>query len=145
LLDFGRLDALINIQELQAHELFVNYKKTILSAVEEVDEGIKQYRAQQQRLRELSAALEQSKRAVALATERYEAGLTDFLNVLDAERQEFAIEDQDAIAQEAVVIQYIALYKALGGGWELYDEVPPLKETQPALVASVRRLTNNWH
>jgi len=144
LLDFGRLDALIDIQELQAHELFVTYRKTILLAVEEVDQAIKQFRAEQQRLRELSVALEQSKRAVALATERYERGLTDFLNVLDAERQEFTIEDQNAIAQEAVVIQYIALYKALGGGWELYDELPPLKEAQPALLASVRRLTNDW-
>jgi NodT family efflux transporter outer membrane factor (OMF) lipoprotein len=145
LLDFGRLDALIDIQELQAHELFVAYKKTILIAVEEVDQAITQFRAQQQRLRELSIALEASKRAVTLATERYETGLTDFLNVLDAERQEFAIEDQNALAQEAVVLQYIALYKALGGGWELYDELPPLKEVQPALLATVRRLTNDWH
>ncbi len=144
-LDFGRLDALIDIQELQAHELFVTYKKTILTAVEEVDEAIKQYRAQQQRLRELAVALDQSRRAVDLATQRYERGLTDFLNVLDAERQEYAIEDQNAVAQEAVVMQYIALYKALGGGWELYDELPPLKEAQPAVVATVRRLTNDWH
>lgn len=145
LLDFGRLDALIDIHELQAHELLVNYKKTILVAVEEVDVAIKQYRAQQQRLRELSVALEQSRRAVQLATQRYERGLTDFLNVLDAQRQEFEIEDQNAVAREAVVVQYIALYKALGGGWELYDELPPLKEVQPAVVATFRRLTNDWH
>ncbi len=145
LLDFGRLDALIDIQELHAHELFVNYKKTILVAVEEVDEAIKQFRAQQQRLRELAVALEQSKRAVTLATARYERGLTDFLNVLDAERQEFMIEDQYSVAQEAVVIQYIALYKALGGGWELYEDLPPLKGVQPAVVATIRRLTNDWH
>ena len=141
----SNLDALIDIQELQAHELFVANRKAILFAVEEVDQAIKQFRAEQQRLRELSVALEQSKHAVALATERYERGLTDFLNVLDAERQEFAIEDQNAVAQEAVVIQYIALYKALGGGWELYDELPPLKEAQPAVVASIRRITNDWH
>jgi outer membrane protein TolC len=115
-----------------------------LIAVEEVDEAIKLYRAEQQRLRELSVALEQSKRAVVLATERYERGLTDFLNVLDAERQEFTIEDQNAVAQEAVIVQYIALYKALGGGWELFDELPPLKEAQPALLAAARRLTNDW-
>ena len=145
LLDFGRLDALIDIQELQAHAMLVAYKKTILVAVEEVDDAIKLLRAQQQRLRELSVALEQSKRAVTLATDRYETGLTDFLNVLDAERQEFAIEDQEAVAEEAVVLQYISLYKALGGGWELYDELPPLKEAQPALLASARRLTNDWH
>jgi len=144
LLDFGRLDAIIDIRELQAQELFVTYKKTILLAVEEVDQAIKQFRAEQQRLRDLSVALEHSKRAVALATERYERGLTDFLNVLDAERQEFAIEDQNAVAQETVIVQYIALYKALGGGWELYDDLPPLKEAQPALVASIRRITNDW-
>ena len=43
----------------------------------------------------------------------------------DAQRQEFVIEDQAAVAQEAVVIQYVALYKALGGGWELYDDARP--------------------
>jgi NodT family efflux transporter outer membrane factor (OMF) lipoprotein len=145
LLDFGRLDALIDIQELQAHELLVNYKKTIITAVEEVDDAIKQYRAQQQRLRELSVALEQSRRAVTLATERYERGIVDFFYLLDAQRQDYEIEDQNAVAQEAVVLQYIALYKALGGGWELYDVLPPIRDAQPALIAGARRLTNDWH
>ena len=144
-LDFGRLDALINIQEFKEHEAIINYKRTILTAVAEVDDAIKQYRAQQQRQRDLANALAQSRRAVDLATERYERGLTDFLNVLDAQRQEYEIEDQSAIAQQAVVTQYIALYKALGGGWELYDVLPPVPEPQPAVVATVRRLTNNWH
>ncbi len=144
-LDFGRLDALINIQEFKEHEAIINYKRTILTAVAEVDDAIKQYRAQQQRQRDLANALAQSRRAVDLATERYERGLTDFLNVLDAQRQEYEIEDQSAIAQQAVVVQYIALYKALGGGWELYDVLPLIPEPQPAVVATVRRLTNNWH
>jgi NodT family efflux transporter outer membrane factor (OMF) lipoprotein len=145
LLDFGRLDALIDIQELQAHELLVNYRRTIITAVEEVDDAIKQYRAQQQRLRELSVALEQGRRAVKLATERYERGIADFLYLLDAQRQEYEIEDQNAVAREAVVIQYIALYKALGGGWELYDVLPPIRDAQPALIAAARRLANDWH
>jgi NodT family efflux transporter outer membrane factor (OMF) lipoprotein len=144
LLDFGRLDAQISIQELAAHEQLVNYKRTILTAVEEAGTAIKQYRAQQQRLRELTVALEQSRRAVSLATERYERGITDFLNLLDAQRQEYAIEDQAAVAQQAVIVQYIALYKALGGGWEMYDALPPLKEAQPAAAAVVRRVLNNW-
>ncbi len=143
-LDFGKLDAQIDIQELAAHESLVNYKKSILIGVEEVDQAIKQYRFQQQRYRELTVALEQSRRAVTLATERYERGITDFLNLLDAQRQEYAIEDQAAVAQQAAIIQYIALYKALGGGWELYLELPPLKEAQPAIAATVRRLVNGW-
>jgi NodT family efflux transporter outer membrane factor (OMF) lipoprotein len=144
LLDFGRLDALIAIQELEAHGQLVAYKRTVLFAVEEVEEAIKQYNAQRQRLQALSRALEQARRAVELANQRYERGLTDFLNVLDAERQQFIIEDQYAVAQAAVVVQYIALYKALGGGWEIYAELPPLKPAQPAAVAMISRLTNNW-
>ncbi len=143
-LDFGRLDALINVQELAAHEALVNYKKTILVAVEEADDAIKQYRVQQQRLRELNVALEQARRAVTLASERYERGITDFLNLLDAQREEYAIEDEAAVAQEAVIIQYIALYKALGGGWELYDVLPPIKGAQPAIAATVRRVVDGW-
>jgi outer membrane protein TolC len=67
-------------------------------AVEEVDNAIKQYRALLERQHDLGVALDQSRRAVDLATERYELGLTDFLNVLDAQRQEFEHEDQYAPA-----------------------------------------------
>jgi len=145
LLDFGKLDALINIQEMRAHEQFVNYKKTIVVAVEEVDQAIKQFRFDQAQLKALSVALAASQRAVDLAMERYERGVTDFLNVLDAQRQEYALEDQTAFAQEAVVLQYVAFYKALGGGWELFDELPPIPEPQPAIIATARRLVNDWH
>ncbi len=58
-----------------------------------------------------------SQRAVTLATERYNRGLTDFLNVVDAERQEYDIEQQYSDAQVSVDEQFIALYRSLGGGW----------------------------
>jgi outer membrane protein TolC len=125
LLDFGRLDALINIQEMKAHELLVNYRKTIIVAVEEVDQAIKQYQLDLAQKKALGVALVASRRAADLSMERYEGGVTNFLNVLDAQRQQYALEDQNAIAEEVAVLQYVALYKALGGGWELYDELPP--------------------
>ena len=145
LLDFGRLDALINIQEMRTHEQFVNYKKTIVVAVEEVDQAIKQYRLDLAQQKALAVALTASHRAVDLAMERYERGVTDFLNVLDAQRQDYVLEDQNAVAEEVVVQQYVAFYKALGGGWELYDELPPIPEPQPAIIATARRLVNDWH
>jgi NodT family efflux transporter outer membrane factor (OMF) lipoprotein len=145
LLDFGRLDALIDIQEMRAHEALVRYKKTIIAAVEEVDQAIKQYRLDLQRQRELGVALEASHRAVNLATERYERGVTDFLNVLDAQRQDYALAEQTAIAAEVVALDYVAFYKALGGGWELYADLPPIPPAQPALLATARRVTNGWH
>jgi NodT family efflux transporter outer membrane factor (OMF) lipoprotein len=141
-LDFGRLDALIDIQEFRAHELLVNYRKIIVVAVEEVDNAIKQYRALLERQRDLGNALDQSRRAVDLATERYERGLTDFLNVLDAQRQEFGLEEQYVIAQQAAAVEFVFLYKALGGGWELYQDLPPIPEPQPAILATFRRLSS---
>jgi NodT family efflux transporter outer membrane factor (OMF) lipoprotein len=143
-LDFGRLDALIDAQELQTHELLLNYKKTILVAVAEVDDAIKEYRAARQRLRDVETALAESRSALDLATQRYERGLTEFLNVLDAERQQYELEEESIVAQEAVALQFILLYKALGGGWERYDLLPPIREPQPAIVATFRRLTNQW-
>ena len=145
LLDFGRLDALVNIEEFRTHEALVQYKKTIIAAVEDVDQSIKQYRLDLQRQRELGVALEAGHRSVDLATERYERGVTDFLYVLDAQRQLFALADQTAIAAEVVVLDYVAFYKALGGGWELYADLPPMPLPQPALIATGRRLTNGWH
>lgn len=145
LLDFGRLDALANIQEMRTHEQLVNYRKVIIAAVEEVDQAIKQYKFDLAQQKALSVALEASHRAVDLAMERYDRGVTDFLNVLDAQRADYALAGQTAVAQEAVGLQYVAFYKALGGGWELYDELPPIPAPQPALVATVRRLTNDWH
>jgi len=145
LLDFGRLDALINIQEMRTHEVLVRYKKTIIAAVEEVDQAIGQYRLDVQRVKALGAALEAFRHAVALTTERYKRGDTDFLALLDVQRRNYALAEQAAIAAEAAVLSYVAFYKALGGGWELYDELPPLPPVLPAVAAGVSRLTSGWH
>jgi outer membrane protein TolC len=142
-LDFGRLDALIIAQELKTHELLVNYKKAILVAVAEVNNAIANFRAARQRLKDLQTALAESRRTVDLALERYDRGLTDFLNVLDAQRQQFEIEQQSVLAQEAVAIQFVLFYKALGGGWERYDALPPIPEPQPAVAAAIRRLSDH--
>ncbi len=125
LLDFGTIDALITVQDLRAREALLSYKKTIISAVEEVNDAISNYSAQQQRLRDLSDALIASQEAVTLASQRYERGLTDFLNVLDAQRQFYLLQDQFAQAQEAVALQFIALHQGLGGGWETFAPAGP--------------------
>jgi len=82
---------------------------------------------------------------VTVSTERYERGLTDFLNVLDAARQEYVLETQVAVEQALVAVQYVALYKALGGGWELYRDIPTPPEPQPAIAATIRRVSDGWH
>jgi outer membrane protein TolC len=144
LLDFGRLDALINIEEMRTHEVLVRYKKTIITAVEEVDQAIKQYRLDLQRWKALGAALRAIHYAVEIDTERYRRGDSDFRVLLDAQRRKYALEEKTAMAAEVAVLRYVAFYKAVGGGWELYDELPPIPAPQPAVIASVRRLTSGW-
>jgi outer membrane protein TolC len=140
LLDFGTLDALVDVADLRTHELLLNYKRTVLTAVQEVDDAITGYAAQQDRLRNLGDALVASQRAVSLASQRYDRGLTDYLNVVDAQRQEYDLAAQYASAQMAAAEQLVALYKGLGGGWEQYQSIPPIRQPEPAVVAAFRRV-----
>jgi outer membrane protein TolC len=91
-------------------------------------------------LRNLDTALAASQRSVTLATQRYDRGVTDFLNVLDAQRQEYQLEDQYAATQQAAADSLVALYKGLGGGWEKYQALPSFRQPQPAVIAAFRRL-----
>jgi outer membrane protein TolC len=144
LLEFGRLDALINIEEMRTREVLIRYKKTIISAVGEVDQAIEQYRLELQRWKSLRAAAEAMRQVVNLTAERYRRGDTDLRDLLHMQRRMYALEELAAIAAEAVVLRYVAFYKALGVGWEPYDELPPIPAAQPALVAAVRRLADGW-
>jgi outer membrane protein TolC len=115
-----------------------NYKLKILSAVKEVDTASSAYTAQANRLQHLNGALTSSQQALSLATQRYDRGLTDMLNVIDAQRQEFDLEQQYIVAQQTSAEQFIALYKALGSGWEKYQDIPPAPTPLPALIAALK-------
>jgi NodT family efflux transporter outer membrane factor (OMF) lipoprotein len=143
LLDFGALDAEVDIAGLAAHASMVNYRKTILNAVQQVDTSLDAYEAQQDRMEKLSTAMVAGERALALATARYNRGLTDFLNVVDAERQLYDLEEQYAEAQVAQGEQFVQLYKSLGGGWQNYQDVPAIRRPQPAIIAAFRRVLSS--
>ncbi len=139
-LDFGALDAQVDIADLAAHASLVNYRKTILNAVQQVDTSIDGYQAQQARIEKLGTAMIAGQRAVDLATARYNRGLTDFLNVVDAERELYDLQEQYAEAQVAQGEQFVQLYKSLGGGWQNYQAVPAVRRPQPAIIAAFRRV-----
>jgi outer membrane protein TolC len=140
LLDFGMLDAQVEVARMRTRAQLVNYKRTIQNAVKEVDITWDSYAADQDRINKLGDALVASQRAVTLANERYTRGLTDFLNVVDAEREEYDIEEQYTNAQVSVDEDFIALYKSLGGGWEQFQALPPVHIPQPAIVAAFHRV-----
>jgi NodT family efflux transporter outer membrane factor (OMF) lipoprotein len=137
-LDFGTLDARIEVADYRAREALLRYKANVLGAVQQVDQAIAGYNAEQSRLNSLSRARSAALDAVKLSSDRYERGLTDFLNVLDAERQRFEIEAQYEISRRMAGVQLVALYKALGGGWEHYQAIPLIRTPQPAIAAAAR-------
>jgi NodT family efflux transporter outer membrane factor (OMF) lipoprotein len=142
LLDFGTLDAQVDIADLNTRALLVNYRKTIQYAVSEVDSSLAGYAAQQSRLEKLGLAVTASQRAVYLAQERYNRGLTDYLNVVEAQRAAYEIQTEYIEAQTAADDQFVALYRSLGGGWQHYQTLPDIRRPQPAIIAAFRRLVH---
>jgi NodT family efflux transporter outer membrane factor (OMF) lipoprotein len=142
LLDFGSLDAQVDIADLQTRALLVAYRKTIQSAVSEVDTALTGYAAEQSRTAKLELAVTASQRAITLAQERYERGLTDYLNVVEAQRAGYDIQTEYIQAQAAADDQFVAVYRSLGGGWQRYQQLPAIRAPQPAIIAAFRRLVH---
>jgi NodT family efflux transporter outer membrane factor (OMF) lipoprotein len=143
LLDFGSLDALVSVADLKTHEQFVSYQRTVFAAVRDADTAIGNFAAEEDRLQNLDVAMVASERAVSVASQRYDRGLTDFLNVVDAERQEYDLENEYAASQQSAADAFVSLYRALGGGWEQYQSVPAIRRPLPAVMAIFRRLATS--
>jgi multidrug efflux system outer membrane protein len=125
----GRIRSNIAVQDARQREALINYRSSVLNALEEVQNALVNYAEEQERRDRLNEAAQQSQLAVDLATEQYKAGLTDFLSVLDAQRELYADEDQAVQSQTSVTTNVIALYRALGGGWNVSPVVAATKPT----------------
>ncbi|MGI9316961.1 MAG: efflux transporter outer membrane subunit, partial [bacterium] len=113
----GRVRQQIEVQNAIQEQAMVRYEASILTALEEVDNAITALTEEQLRYRELSNSAEAALRAAEIAEMRYEAGATDFLSVLDAQRSLLSVQSQQASSEGTIVSNLVRLYKALGGGW----------------------------
>ena len=114
----GRIRSQIRVQNARLEQATIAYRVTILSALEETEDALTSYSQEQSRRERLENAVKSNEEAVQLSSETYRAGLTDFLSVLDAERELYANEDLLAQSRATQALNLIALYKALGGGWQ---------------------------
>ncbi|MBB6252210.1 efflux transporter outer membrane subunit [Nitrospirillum iridis] len=121
--DGGRLKAGVKDAEAQAEEARLTYRKTVLTAFQEVEDALVAYANERQRNATLHRALDAAQRAQDRARSQYRAGLADFLTVLDADRTLATAKDTVAQSDYALVQQTVALYKALGGGWQAGETV----------------------
>ncbi|MBV9608482.1 MAG: efflux transporter outer membrane subunit [Acidobacteria bacterium] len=114
----GRLRSQFHVQDARLQQAAIGYRKVILTALEETEDALVNYSQEQKRRQRLEDAVKSNEEAVRLSSQTYRAGLTDFLSVLDAERELYANEDLLAQSRTAQAVNLIALYKALGGGWQ---------------------------
>jgi NodT family efflux transporter outer membrane factor (OMF) lipoprotein len=114
----GRLKATLALRKDQEKEAAVVYQRTVLNAWHEVDNTLTAYQSEQRRRDQLVQAVAQNQRAVSLAQSRYQEGVADFLQVLDAQRSLFVTQQALADSTTAIDTDLVAIYKALGGGWE---------------------------
>jgi NodT family efflux transporter outer membrane factor (OMF) lipoprotein len=114
----GRLRATLQLREAMQQGAAINFQKTVLQAWHDVDNALTAYQAEQTRRDDLIQAVTENRRAVDLAQSRYREGVSDFLAVLVAQRSLLAAQLQLTESTTAVSSNLVALYKALGGGWQ---------------------------
>jgi NodT family efflux transporter outer membrane factor (OMF) lipoprotein len=114
-----RVTANVELKKESQKEAAVNYQRTVLGALHDVDNALTDYDAEQRRRLRLEQAAVQTRRALELARARYEQGVTDFLQVLIAQRDQLAAEQQLSDSTTTVSTNLVQLYKALGGGWDI--------------------------
>ena len=129
--DAGRIRANIRVQNARQEAALATYEQTVLTAFEDVENGLVGYANEQTRRHSLAVAVTSSRKSLELADKLYANGLTDFLHVLEAERSLYQAQDALALSDRTVSAQLIALYKALGGGWETAEQPgsPALAQT----------------
>jgi multidrug efflux system outer membrane protein len=115
--DAGAIRQNIEVQSAIQEQYLIAYEATVLNALEEVENALVSYAEQQQRRQSLSEATEAARKAVELARHKYQAGLTDFSNVLEAQRSLLSLQEQLAKSEGTVTANLVRLYKTLGGGW----------------------------
>ncbi|PYC17695.1 efflux transporter outer membrane subunit [Pseudomonas mosselii] len=124
--DLGSVRARLRGAKADAEGALANYEQQVLLALEESSNAFSDYGKRQQRLLALMRQSDASRKAAELASVRYREGTVDYLVLLDAERERLSAEDAQAQGEVELYSGIVAIYKALGGGW------------QPDVVASSR-------
>lgn len=119
----GAIRQNIEVQSALQEQYLIAYEAAVLSALEEVENALVAFVEVQNRRQSLSEATQAAQKAAELARQKYQAGLTDFNNVLDAQRSVLSFQEQLAQSEGGIASSLVRLYKALGGGWtSLYPE-----------------------
>lgn len=125
----GRVRAGIDISKSRRDRAQTAYEKTVLAALVEVEDALVGFSREQESQRILAMAVESGHRATEISKRQYTLGLVDFLNVLQTEQALYQSQDRLEQSRTRLALDMVALYKALGGGWQ------PEKDEKPSIVS----------
>jgi len=118
-LDLGRVRDRLAAARARAEAQLARYEQTVLQALEETENALVNLGQTRTEAEHLRTAVAAARQAVTLAEQRYQAGVAEYLTVLDAQRALLALENQLATTETRLLTAHVAVYKALGGGWEI--------------------------
>jgi NodT family efflux transporter outer membrane factor (OMF) lipoprotein len=125
--DAGQLLANVQVEKARFEQAKIQYRQTVLQALQEVEDAIVAYTQEQTRRDALQRSVDADIRAVSEAKHLNQAGVVDFLNVLTAQQSLFIAQVQLAQSQQMVSTDLVALFKSLGGGWDVNEPKPTAK------------------
>lgn len=123
-----RIQSNIDAADSRTKQAFSTYQKSILTSLEDVENSLTSFVQDQAQRAALRDAVQADQRAVDLAIDRYKSGIVDFLTVLVNQRELYDAEAQLVQSQTSVTTSLIAVYKALGGGWDDTNADQPAQE-----------------
>ncbi|HYJ53563.1 MAG TPA: efflux transporter outer membrane subunit [Allosphingosinicella sp.] len=118
LFDGGRLRSQVRSQQAATEGALATYRQSVLTALEDVENALLALRASRERQAQFAIALEAANNSAVLSRVQYRAGLTDFQQLLDAERSLVSARDGMATSRGDEALALVQLYRALGGGWD---------------------------
>lgn len=119
LFNYGQITNQVRAQDAAFQAAIFNYQNVVLTAQKEVQDGIVSYTESQKALASMNAAYKAAMNTTQLSIARYEAGEIDYSSVIDAEKNQLAVQMSLLSAQNSVPQGLISLYRALGGGWQI--------------------------
>jgi NodT family efflux transporter outer membrane factor (OMF) lipoprotein len=120
LFNWGKLNANIKSKEAQYQQTLLGYQNTVLTAFKEVEDALVAYSKEQQKHQSLQQAVNANQQAVQLANERYDKGLTGFINVLESQQALYQAQSALVSSSAKTSADLVLLYKVLGGGWQTF-------------------------
>ena len=132
--DWGRLTNQVLVQDARFQQLYEQYQGTVLRAARELDDAATDFAMTRAQVDILSEAAQAARRSYDIATIQYREGLVDFQRVLDSQRALFSQQERLVSTQGAVTQSLIAVFKAMGGGWQSARALPLVDEPTGAAM-----------